>query len=80
MENLKHEEGTLDASRFTRKEAADYLRLSLVSIDRAIAKKSIACYRLGRRVVFGKHHLDDFLSRNEVQVKVGKGRNISYAV
>lgn len=69
MQNLQQTDRNFDTSKFTRGEAAKYLGISLVSVDRAISKKRIAHYRVGRRVIFGKHHLDEFLSQNEVKAK-----------
>ena len=55
--------------RFDREEAAKYCGISVVTIDRALAKAKIVCYRIGRRVIFSKTHLDEFLARNEVKAK-----------
>lgn len=59
--------------KFTRVEAAGYLRISIVSIDRAIARKKISFFRIGRRVVFGRQHLEEFLKRNECTATVRGG-------
>ncbi len=56
----------------TRKEASAYLRVSIVTLDRAIAKKRIAYFRIGRRVLFSESHLETFLLSNEVKVKTNK--------
>lgn len=61
-------EATLE-KRFDRKEAAGYLGVSVITIDRAVAKKRISCFRIGRRVLFSKGHLDDFLSSCEQKAK-----------
>lgn len=63
------EEKGLEKQRFDRRDAADYCGVSVVTIDRALAGKKVSCFRIGRRVVFSKTHLDDFLSRNEYQAK-----------
>ena len=55
--------------RFNRGHAADYLGVSVVTIDRALAKRKISCFRIGRRVIFSKEHLDNFLCRNEAKAK-----------
>lgn len=83
METLDREtkDGTVSEianQRFTRIEAAQYLRVSVVSVDRAIAKRKISFFRLGRRIVFAKQHLDDFLNRNEVTAVI-RGRRSLYA-
>ncbi len=59
---------------FSRDEAAYYLGVSVISIDRALAGEKVGCYRIGRRIVFSKQHLDEFLSRNECKARV-KGKN-----
>lgn len=51
--------------RFDRKKAADYCGVSVITIDRALSKNKISHFRIGRRVVFDKRHLDEFLNRNE---------------
>jgi excisionase family DNA binding protein len=56
-------------SRFNRKAAAKYCGVSIITIDRALAKKRISCFRIGRRVVFDRTHLDDFLKRHEAIAK-----------
>ncbi len=55
--------------RFDRIEAAKYLGVSTVTIDRKLAKRKISCFRIGRRVVFDKSHLDEFLAENEYKAK-----------
>lgn len=55
--------------RFDRKEAADYLGVSVITLDRALKAKTISCYRVGRRVIFDREHLDRFLKKNEVSAK-----------
>jgi excisionase family DNA binding protein len=47
--------------RFTRLEAARYCGVSVITIDRALAKRIIRHFRIGRRVVFAKEHLDEYL-------------------
>ncbi len=60
--------------RYSRVEAAYYLGVSVITIDRALAGEKVGCYRIGRRIVFSKQHLDEFLSRNECKARV-KGKN-----
>lgn len=55
--------------RYGRKEAADYCGVSVVTIDRALSKKKISHFRIGRRVVFDKRHLDEFLNNNECKAR-----------
>lgn len=58
--------------KFTRRDAAEYCGVSIVTIDRALAKRTIGRYQVGRRIVFDKRHLDDFLTRNEYAPKPKK--------
>lgn len=80
MENNEQAEsikksGTSSAKQcFSRLEAAYYLGVSVITIDRAVARQKVGCYRIGRRIVFSKQHLDEFLSRNECKARV-KGKN-----
>jgi excisionase family DNA binding protein len=60
---------TINDKRFDRKEAAEYLNVSVITVDRAIANKKISCFRIGRRVLFSKSHLEDFLSTCEQKAK-----------
>lgn len=67
--NLGEEEKVFAKQRFDRFEAAQYLGVSTVTIDRKLAKRKISCFRIGRRVVFDKGHLDEFLANNEHKAK-----------
>jgi excisionase family DNA binding protein len=55
--------------RFDRKEAANYCGVSVVTIDRALAGKKISHFRIGRRVIFDRTHLDEFLNKNEYKAR-----------
>jgi excisionase family DNA binding protein len=55
--------------RFNRKSAADYCGVSVITIDRALSKNKISHFRIGRRVVFDKRHLDEFLNSNEYKAR-----------
>jgi excisionase family DNA binding protein len=50
---------------FDRKEAARRLGLSVVTLDRELARGHITHFRSGRRVLFTQAHLDDYIKRNE---------------
>lgn len=54
-----------DKAILSRKEVADILGLSVVTIDRAIKAKKISFYRFGTRVCFGPQHIEEFLRANE---------------
>ncbi len=58
-----------EQQRFDRKSAANYIGIAVVTLDRALAKKTIAHFRVGRRVIFNREHLDSFLKKNEVSAK-----------
>ncbi len=55
--------------RFDRKSAANYCGVSVITIDRALSKNKISHFRIGRRVVFDKRHLDEFLNSNECKAR-----------
>jgi excisionase family DNA binding protein len=55
---------------FDRKQAAELIGVSVVTIDRAIANKKIGCYRIGRSIRFSQQHLDDFLKSCEQKAKI----------
>ncbi len=55
--------------RFDRKSAAEYCGVSVITIDRALSKNKISHFRIGRRVVFDKRHLDEFLNSNECKAR-----------
>ncbi len=59
---------------FSRSEAADYVGVSVITLDRAVADRKLACYRIGRRIIFSQTHLDEFLSSNEQKAK-NHGKN-----
>lgn len=54
---------------FDRKEAARRLGLSVVTVDREIARGNITHFRSGRRVLFTQAHLDEYIKRNERKAK-----------
>jgi excisionase family DNA binding protein len=60
---------TINEQRFDRKQAAKYLGVSVITLDRALADKKLSCFRIGRRVLFSKEHLDNFLSSCEQKAK-----------
>ncbi len=59
---------------FTRKEAADYLRLSLRTFDTLVAEGRIPKYRVSvQRVVFRRDDLDDYVKANLVEPEESVG-------
>ena len=49
---------------FDRKEAARKLGVSVVTIDRELAKKRIPHFRVGRRVLFTQELLERYIEKN----------------
>jgi excisionase family DNA binding protein len=49
---------------FDRREAANRLGVSLVTIDRQLAKKRMPHFRVGNRVLFTQELLDQFIAQN----------------
>lgn len=49
---------------FDRKEAAQRLGISVITIDRELARKKISHFRVGRRVLFTEEHLDQYIQKN----------------
>lgn len=47
-----------------RREAAKRLGISLITLDRELAKKRIPHFRVGRRVLFTENHLEQYIERN----------------
>jgi excisionase family DNA binding protein len=54
---------------FDRKEAARRLSLSVVTIDRELARGKITHVRVGRRILFTQAHLEEYIERNERKAK-----------
>ena len=53
-----------------RKQAADFLNVSVITVDRNVKNKKLGCYRVGTRVLFDvNEHLQPFLKRCEQQAK-----------
>ena len=54
---------------YSRKEAAKKLGVSVVTIDRLLANRNIAHFRVGKRVLFTDKHIEDYISDNERNTK-----------
>jgi excisionase family DNA binding protein len=54
---------------FDRKEAAEKLGISLITLDRELARKRIPHLRIGRRVLFTEGHLEQYIERNSKDYK-----------
>ena len=60
MEQQKVQRTTL-----TMKEAAEYLGISYWLINQLVRRKQIPCARVGGRVLFRVHALDEYLKEKE---------------
>ncbi|HXH68738.1 MAG TPA: helix-turn-helix domain-containing protein [Pyrinomonadaceae bacterium] len=49
---------------FDRKEAAQKLGISVVTLDREMAKKRMPHFRIGRRVLFTQELLEKYIAQN----------------
>jgi excisionase family DNA binding protein len=49
----------------TKREAAEIMRVSEISVHRLITCGKLASYNIGRRVFTTRRFIDDFLQRNE---------------
>jgi excisionase family DNA binding protein len=58
----------------TTAEAAEYLRLSLRSMERLVASRAIAVVHIGRRVLLRQVDLDAFIANHlEAPVRLARG-------
>lgn len=62
--------------KFSRKEAANYLGVSVITIDRLVLAKKLGHFRIGSRVIFSKEHLDAFLNTCEQKTKKAVMQNV----
>lgn len=63
--NAPAEHQSRQPSLLTVSELAQRLSLSRATIYKMIVERRIDHYKLGSRVLFGEHHVDDFLSTRE---------------
>ena len=49
---------------FDRKEAANRLGVSVITIDRELARKNMPHFRIGRRVLFTQELLEKYIEKN----------------
>jgi excisionase family DNA binding protein len=54
---------------FGRKEAARRLDISVATLDRLLARKRLACLRVGRRVIFTQQLLETFKQKCQTDAK-----------
>lgn len=58
-----------DTLTFDRKEAARRLSISVVTLDREIAKNKMPHFRVGRRILFTEKLLREYIEQNTKNVK-----------
>ena len=58
-----------DTLTFDRKEAARRLGISVVTLDREIAKKKMPHFRVGRRILFTENLLLEYINQNTKNAK-----------
>ena len=61
---------------FDRKEAAKRLGVSLVTIDRELARKRLPHFRVGRRVLFTDELLKTYINQNTMNSESIEGTSI----
>jgi excisionase family DNA binding protein len=61
---------------YSRKDSAEYLGISVVTLDRAVAGKKIDHCRVGTRVIFLREHLDGFLKAHEQKAQTTARRGL----
>ena len=57
---------------FGRKEAASRLGISVVTVDREVARRRMPHFRVGRRVLFTQELLDQYIEENTKETR-GRG-------
>ncbi len=62
---------------FDRKEAAQKLGISVVTLDRELAKNRMPHFRVGRRVLFTQELLEKYIEQNTQDVVIRRSRNLS---
>jgi excisionase family DNA binding protein len=55
---------------FDRKEAAQKLGISVVTLDRELAKNRLPHFRVGRRVLFTQELLEKYIQQNTQNVVI----------
>ncbi len=62
---------------FDRKEAAQKLGISIVTLDRELAKKRMPHFRVGRRVLFTQELLERYIEQNTQDAVIRRSRNLN---
>lgn len=50
---------------FNKKEAAAMLNLSVPHLQREVKAGNLQCVRIGRRVLFKREHLEEYVKKHE---------------
>lgn len=61
---------------FDRKEAARKLGISVITLDREIAKKRMPHFRIGRRVLFTQELLEKYIEQNTYDSVARRRQNL----
>jgi excisionase family DNA binding protein len=72
IEELKRLRGSMDAAQSRREymgyeEAAGYLRLGVTTLQQLVCAKRVPYYKVGARVLFIQHELDDWVAERKVE-------------
>lgn len=62
---------------FDRKEAAQRLGVSVVTLDRELAKNKMPHFRVGRRVLFTQELLERYIEQNTQYAVTKRSRNLN---
>jgi excisionase family DNA binding protein len=62
---------------FNRKEAAHKLGISVVTLDRELAKNKMPHFRVGRRVLFTQELLEKYIEQNTKDAVTRHSRNLN---
>lgn len=60
-------EGASDKIAYSMTDAKRITGLGRTRLSTAVSRGELACYRVGRRVLFSRRHLEDFLRRFELR-------------
>ena len=66
-----------DKLTFDRKEAAHKLGISVVTLDRELARNKMPHFRVGRRVLFTQVLLEKYIEQNTHDAVIRRSRNLN---
>lgn len=70
-------EKAIEKLTFDRKTAAQKLGISVVTLDRELAKKRMPHFRVGRRVLFTQELLERYIEQNTNDAVIRQSRNLN---